>query len=106
MTQDEMRHYFRFIFVFSILGLSACTAPAPSLTSCEGTGMIGSGKVPNPTQGFPISFQYYLPPCHDEAAHARFPVIYLLAMPFEPRLEEEANTPMSLAERLIRAREL
>jgi enterochelin esterase-like enzyme len=71
--------------------------------TCEQPGTIHSERVPDPTQGFDISFQVYLPPCYDELKDIYFPVIYLLTMPYEPRLAESADTPMSLADRLIRA---
>jgi enterochelin esterase-like enzyme len=103
-----MNLLFRLITLLMLPSLTAC---GPALTppalppGCDEAGLIGSDKVPNPTQGFDISFRYYLPPCYD-AANTGYPVIYLIAMPYEPRLDESANTPMSLADRLIRDRKL
>jgi len=72
-------------------------------SACEQPGAIQSDRVPSPTQGFDISFQAYLPPCYADLKDAHFPVIYLIAMPYEPRLDAAAETPMSLADRLIHA---
>jgi enterochelin esterase-like enzyme len=92
----------------AILALPACTISAhpyqPGKASiCSEPGTIGRDKIPHPTQGFNIAFEYYLPPCYDKSGTSRFPVIYLIAVPFERRLDATENTPMSLADRLIRA---
>jgi len=94
------------LLIISLLAVCAESHPQLNPSTCEEPGMIGSDRVANPTQGFDISFQYYLPPCYAQQTDARFPVIYLIAMPDERRLDEEANTPMSLANRLIRDRKL
>jgi enterochelin esterase-like enzyme len=70
---------------------------------CPGVGTIGGDKVIVPNRGFNIHFQYYLPPCHAIGKKSRFPVIYLITVPFESRLDDQANTPMSLTDRLIHA---
>jgi hypothetical protein len=70
---------------------------------CDRQGTIGSDHVPAPTQGFEIYFRYYLPPCYDAQTSVRFPVIYLMLMPFERQLDATSQAPMSLAERLIHA---
>jgi enterochelin esterase family protein len=96
------------VILLIVIILAACMGNHPRLnaSTCEEPGTIGSEHVPNPTQGFDISFQYYLPPCYEKQINARFPVIYLIAVPDEQRLDEEANTPMSLADRLIRDRRM
>ena len=98
--------------------LPSCAAPAaqkiptqPALTgtlpvpeaSCDRPGTLGSDQVPFVTQGYDISFDYYLPPCYAEQPEARFPVIYLLVMPYEGRLDPGSQAPRSLAERLIQS---
>jgi enterochelin esterase-like enzyme len=75
----------------------------PTLTACDQEGTIGLDRVTAPTQGFDIGFSYYLPPCYEELTNVRFPVIYLLTMPFETSLSATDQTPMSLADRLIRS---
>jgi len=75
-------------------------------STCEEPGTIGNDRITNPTQGFDISFQYYLPPCYEKQTDARFPVIYLITMPFESHLDPDQNYPMSLADRLIHAEKL
>lgn len=93
------------VFLLAILILAACRGDRLELrtSTCQQPGTIQSDRVPSPTQGFDISFQAYLPPCYADLENIRFPVIYLIAMPYEPRLDAAAETPMSLAERLIRA---
>jgi len=88
-----------------ILILDSCGGSRLELrtSTCQEPGAIQSDRVPNPTQGFDISFQSYLPPCYADLENTRFPVIYLIAMPYELRLDAAAETPMSLADRLIRA---
>ena len=88
-----------------LLITAACVGNRSQFTTstCEEAGTIGRDSVPDPTQGFDISFQYYLPPCYDKQTNAHFPVIYLITMPFESRLETDDNAPMSLTERLIHA---
>ena len=83
----------------------ACTSNRSQFNTatCQEAGTIGSDNVPHPIQGFDISFQYYLPPCYDNGTNTHFPVIYLITMPFESRLDSHENTPMSLTERLIHA---
>jgi hypothetical protein len=113
----------RFGLVLALLALfSACSAPLaaqptpslppqptvtpmrlPMLSGCNQPGALGNDRVPTTTQGFDISFGYYLPPCYDKLPEARFPVIYLLLMPFETRLETDSLAPMALADRLIRS---
>src|SRR5690349_7209263 len=101
------------LFLF-VIGLSACTvSPAPTPTaeptptifapSCPDQGTLGSGEVPKPTQGFPISFEYYLPPCYEKLTHESFPVIYLMNAVGETELSPVDNTPASLTERLIQS---
>jgi enterochelin esterase-like enzyme len=77
-----------------------------NVSTCEEPGTIGSDSVTDPTQGFDISFQYYLPPCYEQQTNARFPVIYLMTMPFESHLDPNQNYPMSLADRLIHAEKM
>lgn len=96
------------IFVLCIFIFSSCTIPLPlrslpNKSVCTAPGTIARGKVPNPTHGFNVAFQYYLPPCYESLKTSRFPVIYLVTVPFEYRLDVTANSPMSLADRLIRA---
>jgi enterochelin esterase-like enzyme len=100
------------LFLFTIV-LSACVAPKPIASvqpaptptkpsfACAEKGTIGSDHVPNPTQGFSIGFEYYLPPCYENRAQVSFPVFYLLTLSHEGSLSETDNTPFSLAERLI-----
>ena len=94
--------------LLGVLALSACSVGAPpsqpeNASICAEPGSIGREKLPHPTQGFNIAFQYYLPPCYEKSEISRFPVIYLIAVPFERRLDATENSPMSLADRLIRA---
>ncbi len=130
VEQNMKRNKARFacLFLFSIV-LSACTAPlqpdatpyptshratavTPALTptqpplACAEKGTIGSDRVPNPTQGFSINFEYYLPPCYESRTQDSFPVLYLMTLSYEGRLSETENTPMSLAERLIHSGKL
>jgi enterochelin esterase family protein len=97
------------IMAFFLIAINACCSHpgiAALPTDCSEPGTIGRDRVTDLTQGFDISFQYYLPPCYDETDRIRYPVIYLISMPYEARLDEAANTPMSLADRLIRDRRL
>ncbi len=55
--------------------------------ACTESGTIGSDEVSHPTQGFDISFQYYLPPCYEKRTNIRFPVLYLITMPLEFKSE-------------------
>lgn len=112
----------RSLFWISLLTLlmifSACAAPVnpstPSMTEspvptpevCNQPGTLGGAEVPVVTQGFAVSFRYYLPPCYEQRTGTHYPVIYLLAVPFEGRLNATEQTPMSLAERLIRSGKL
>jgi hypothetical protein len=64
---------------------------------------IGESSVPNLAHGFPIKFQYYLPPCYDQLASHSFPTVYFILADFETRLSDTDNMPISLANRLIRA---
>jgi len=91
-----------------IFNLFACTERFQEEISinCTESGTIGADRVPHPTQGFEISFDYYLPPCYGDINNSRFPVIYLITMPSEQQLGEDAKTPMSLADRLIRDRKM
>lgn len=94
-------------------GLAACSGPAVTLLftatptptahapDCAEKGTIGHDRVANPTQGFPISFDYYLPPCYTSLAQDSLPTLYLITLSDESSLSETDNTPMSLAERLI-----
>ena len=88
--------------------LTACRENGLELdrSACAEPGAIQNDRVPGPTQDFDVSFDVYLPPCYDDLKDVHFPVIYLLTMPYEPQLEGNANTPMSLADRLIRAGKL
>jgi enterochelin esterase-like enzyme len=95
------------LFLFTI-ALSACSGPAPMaattptlVSGCMEKGTIGHERVPDPEQGFPISFTYYLPPCYTGLAPQSFPVFYMITSSSETRLSETDNTPISLAERLI-----
>ncbi|MGD0173587.1 MAG: hypothetical protein ABSC61_03995 [Anaerolineales bacterium] len=74
-----------------------------SETGCTRDGTIGESSVPNPAHGFPIKFQYYLPPCYDQLALHSFPTVYFILADFETGLSETDNMPISLANRLIRA---
>ena len=95
------------IIIFAIFILAACTGKSRlNASTCEEPGTIGSDRVTDPTQGFDISFQYYLPPCYEQQINARFPVIYLITMPFESSLHPNDNFPMSLADRLIHAEKM
>lgn len=101
-----------------MLGVCACTpsfalpptAIRPTATAtplnCAQPGVIGADHVHNPTQGFSIYFDYYLPPCYDSLPQRSYPTLYLLTLSSETRLSATDNTPMSLAERLIRSRKL
>jgi len=92
------------IFLLVLLVLTSCTnKPKLNAVSCDEPGTIGSNRTTNPTQGFEIAFQYYLPPCYDIPPSAQFPVIYLITVPFESVLNPNENFPMSLADRLIHA---
>jgi enterochelin esterase-like enzyme len=101
----------RILLTLAVAG-GACAACAPDpgppvlAADCQERGTLGADRVPNPTQGFPISFRYYLPPCYAVAGATRYPVIYLISMPYEARLDEASDAPMSLADRLIREGEL
>ncbi len=88
-----------------VFALAACRGEHLQIktSTCEEPGTIQSDRVPHPTQGFDISFQAYLPPCYADLTNTHFPVIYLLTMPFESRLDADGNAPMSLTDRLIQA---
>jgi enterochelin esterase-like enzyme len=110
------------VLVFGI-GLAACTAPGPAVSAqptqtaapqaaasvttapdCTKQGTIGNDHVPHPTQGFDkISFEYYLPPCYPSLTQESFPVLYLITLGYENELSATANSPMSLAQRMIQA---
>ena len=97
----------RLILTIGIFIFTSCTPrlpvqPAKTDSTCTKPGTIEGDKVTHPTQGFNIYYQYYLPPCYAELKNSHFPVIYLIAVPFEARLDEQDNTPMSLTDRLIR----
>ena len=97
----------RRIILLAIFILAVCTSRARlNASTCEEPGTIGNDRITNPTQGFDISFQYYLPPCYEKQTDARFPVIYLITMPFESHLDPDQNYPMSLADRLIHQEKL
>jgi enterochelin esterase-like enzyme len=89
--------------IMLILILASCADDRPRLTASTSgePGTLGSDRVPEPTQGFDISFQYDLPPCYNRQIDAHFPVIYLITMPSESQFSRNENTPMSLADRLI-----
>jgi enterochelin esterase-like enzyme len=91
------------IFVLSGCTIGFTKTSTHNSSTCTAPGTIGRDKVPHPTRGFNVSFQYYLPPCYESLKSSRFPVIYLITVPFEYRLDDTADTPMSLADRLIRA---
>lgn len=92
-----------FIILLTVFILTACTGNRPHLnaTSCGEPGTIGNDRVPNVTQGFEVSFQYYLPPCYEKQADARYPVIYFIALSFESQLGPNSNAPLSFTDRLI-----
>jgi Putative esterase len=98
-------------FKISLVGLTtvfilfACTRNF-SKPACTESGTVGSDQVSHPTQGFDISFQYYLPPCYEKQTNIRFPVLYLITTPFESSLDTNSNAPMSLADRLIQAEKM
>jgi enterochelin esterase-like enzyme len=101
--------------LFLAIGLSACAGrpavpPSPAATAtfppCDQDGTIGSNRAPAPTQGFDLEFDYYLPPCYDSQGPRAYPVLYLITLTSESRLSATDNTPMSLANRLIRSGEL
>jgi enterochelin esterase-like enzyme len=94
--------------ILLLLILTACGGDRLELqaSTCEQPGTILSDRVRDLTQGFDVSFQVYLPPCYDDLKDVHFPVIYLITMPYEPQLDEDADTPQSLADRLIRAGKL
>jgi enterochelin esterase-like enzyme len=77
------------------------TITATSAPECAGIGSMGTDHVPNPTQGFSIYFQYYLPPCYQERSDRSYPVLYLMTLSHEEGLSLTDNTPLSLANRLI-----
>jgi enterochelin esterase-like enzyme len=91
------------LLLLLVILLAACRRDRLELrqSTCEKPGTIQSDRVPDPTQGFDISFQAYLPPCYEELENIHFPVIYLITMPLELQLDTKDNAPMSLAERLI-----
>jgi enterochelin esterase-like enzyme len=111
---NQMKKRILFIGFIALL-FHACApataqpTPRPTVTvtptkPCTEQGTIGSDHVANPTQGFDnIHFEYYLPPCYDSAKQTRYPVFYLMTLTNEHSLSPTDNTPMSLAERLIRA---
>jgi len=103
-----MNSNIRTIILLIPLILVACTFSHSKLEAetCEEPGTIESDHVAHPTQGFDISFQYYLPPCYAKQTNAHFPVIYLITMPDESQLSSNDNTPMSLANRLIHAKKM
>ncbi len=88
-----------------VMTFVACSGHSLELSrsTCAEPGTIQSDRIANPTQGFDISFQVYLPPCYDEMKNNHFPVIYLITMPFESQPSTADNTPMSLTDRLIHA---
>ncbi len=72
-------------------------------TGCVQDGSLGESSVPSPAHGFPVTFQYYLPPCYDQLASHSFPTVYFITGDFETGLSETDETPISSANRLIRA---
>jgi len=93
---------FKHIILLAVFLLTACSGGSKlTASTCDEPGIIGSDHIAEPTQGFDISFQYYLPPCYETQTDAHFPVIYLVTMPFEAQLEPDQNYPMSLTDRLI-----
>jgi enterochelin esterase-like enzyme len=70
------------VLAFLISIPAACAGPptvAPTATpDCREDGVIQSGSVGSPTQGFPIRYQVYLPPCYEEQTWASYPVLYLI----------------------------
>jgi len=129
MKKNKVRFVYLFLFIIGLSTCAVPTPPAstpiasfqpnpyptPALSATEGgtmtptipvpacaeKGTIGNDHVPNPTQGFSISFEYYLPPCYESLTHDSFPVLYLATLSHEGTLSATDNTPMSLAERLI-----
>lgn len=98
----------RELFVlFAAVTLFSCVCTnIPVTPVCTEPGTIGLDRVPNPTQGFEVSFQYYLPLCYEKEKNTHFPVIYLITMPFESRLDPHGHLPMSLADRLMRENQI
>jgi enterochelin esterase-like enzyme len=70
---------------------------------CNEDGTIGNDRVPNPTQGFRIAFQYYLPPCYSSRTGERYPVLYLVTDTFESSLDDASTAPFSMTNRLVRS---
>lgn len=68
--------------------------------------MITFDRVPNPTQGFSISFQVYLPPCYPTRQNIAYPVLYLITGALEFELSDTDNKPLSLTNRLIHSEEM
>jgi enterochelin esterase-like enzyme len=92
--------------------IAACAnLPSPShaptvtatLVPCVEDGTIELGEVPQPTQGFAINFQYYLPPCYATQEDITYPVVYLITGTFETRLSDTDKTPFSLTNQLIQS---
>ncbi len=89
--------------------LCACTGGVPATpfptqkSVCTESGSIGSDRVPNPTQGFDLGYQYYLPPCYQSRQEVSYPVLYLVTLTYEDKLSATDNTPLSLANRLIQS---
>ncbi len=100
-----MRFKAPIISLLIILLLPACGSDRLQLrtSTCEKPGTIQSDRIPHPTQGFDTSFQVYLPPCYADLKNIHFPVIYLVAVAFESKLNPTSNDPMALTDRLIHA---
>jgi enterochelin esterase-like enzyme len=103
-----MKTHNRLILAIDIFIFTTCTThfplqPPVNSSTCSEPGTIGHDKVSHPSVGFVITFQYYLPPCYADLKTSRFPVIYFITVIFEGRLDDQASTPMSLADTLIRA---
>jgi enterochelin esterase-like enzyme len=83
-------------------------APTPTQTppACTEDGTIDQDVVPHPTQGYKISFEYYLPPCYQAQPDKSYPVLYLITLSFESRFDDQMNSPISLTNRLIRSGKL
>lgn len=56
----------------------ASPTPIVATPVCREDGVVGDGSVESPTQGWPIRFQYYLPPCYEEQSGRAYPVVYLI----------------------------
>jgi enterochelin esterase-like enzyme len=61
----------------------APTAPATTKNVtpppvCSQDGVVNTDKIDSPTNGLPLRFQIYLPPCYQEQIRVSYPVFYLI----------------------------